>query len=64
MSLSITLNEEQSQRLGEIAGRFGIEVTEVVRQSIDAYLDRQRAFDAAAKLVLDKNADLYHRLAQ
>ena len=54
----IQLGEEQSRRLHEVARGSGISVAEVIRRSVDAYLERgsQRAAgvptrEAAASLV-------------
>ena len=37
----IQLLEEQSRRLHEVAGRAGVSVAEVIRRSVDSYLERE-----------------------
>ena len=63
-TLTIALTEERLKQLEEIARRFQIAPEELVRVSIEELLalpadDFRRALD----LVLNKNAELYQRLA-
>jgi predicted transcriptional regulator len=62
-SLTIELSEEQMRRLNETATGTGVGVEELVRRSVDEYLERRRVFREAADYVLNKNAELYRRLA-
>jgi hypothetical protein len=51
-------------KLKEIAGRFSISPEDLVRVSIDELLARpDDAFEKAAEYVLNKNSELYRRLA-
>lgn len=63
-TLTFQLPEEQAARLADAARERGVEVDELLRRITDEYLSRSRAFDAAAQYVLQKNAELYRRLAQ
>ena len=42
----IYLSDEQRARLDDLAARKRVSMAEVVRQAIDAYLDRDDGFDA------------------
>jgi len=63
-TLTIALSEERLQKLEEIARRFQIAPEELVRVSIDELLSLpEEDFRRAVDLVLNKNAELYRRLA-
>jgi predicted transcriptional regulator len=63
-TLTIALSEERLQKLEEIARRFQIAPEELVRVSIDELLSLpEEDFRRALDLVLNKNAELYQRLA-
>ena len=63
-SITINLQDEQMERLREIANRLGMSVEDLARLSIEEVLaapdDR---FEQAADYVLKKNEELYRRLA-
>ena len=63
-SLTISLNDEELRYPEQTAQKFGIRVEELVRLGVDEYVARHRRFEQAAKYVLQKNAELYRRLAQ
>jgi antitoxin FitA len=63
-TLTIALSEERLQKLEEIARRFQIAPEELVRVSIDELLSLpEEDFRRALDHVLNKNAELYQRLA-
>lgn len=62
--LSIPLSDDQLARLGVLAEEAGLSPEEFVRQRLDALLTRpEDEFERAARRVLEKNAELYRRLA-
>lgn len=62
--ITITLPEERLLKLKEMADSLGVTSEELVRLSIDDLLTRpDRAFEEATRKVLEKNAELYRRLA-
>jgi predicted transcriptional regulator len=63
-SISVTLSNDRLLKLQEIAARLGVTPEELVRVSIEELLARpDDAFQQAADYVLNKNAELYQRLA-
>jgi antitoxin FitA len=63
-TITVALTEEQKKRLEDIARQSGATVEEVARVSLEAWLDRDRdELLATAKYLLNKNAELYQRLA-
>ena len=64
MKLAIELSNEQAERLREEAQRFGIEPEQLVLAAVtDLIAAEGQDFDEAAKRVLEKNGELYQRLA-
>jgi hypothetical protein len=62
--ITITLPDQKLLKLKEMAEHFGITPEALVRLSVEDLLTRpDQAFEAATSRVLDKNADLYSRLA-
>lgn len=63
-TLTITLSEDRFAKLQEIADRFNIKAEELARVSIEELLTRpEETFQRAADYILQKNAELYQRLA-
>ena len=63
-TITVTLSDDRLTKLKEIAARFNIAPEDLVRVSIDELLTRpEETFQQAAQYVLDKNSDLYRRLA-
>ena len=63
-TLTISLPEDRLQQLKERAARFRIAPEELVRASIEELLTRpDEEFQRALTYVLNKNAELYRRLA-
>ena len=64
MTITIDLPPEQYEQLAALALRKGQTAEEFARRELADRLAREAAFQAAAGYVLDKNAELYRRLAQ
>ena len=63
-TLTIAMSEERLRKLEEIAQRYQIAPEELVRVSIEELLSLpEEDFRQALDLVLNKNAELYKRLA-
>jgi predicted transcriptional regulator len=63
-TLTITLSDERVKKLQEIADRFRVAPEELVRASLEELLTRPLDdFQQALERILNKNADLYRRLA-
>jgi antitoxin FitA len=63
-TLTITLSDDRLAKLREIADRFNIKAEDLVRVSIEELLTRpEESFQQAADYILNKNAELYRRLA-
>lgn len=64
MSISFDLDDEQSKRLEARAKELGVDPRELAKAAVNDLLARPADdFDRAAKLVLDKNRELYRRLS-
>lgn len=63
-SLTFQLPEEKADRLTQAAKEMGVPVEDLLQRITDDFLNRNESFEAAAKYVLRKNAELYRRLAQ
>lgn len=64
MSISFDLDDEQSKRLEARAEELGIDPRELARAAVNDLLTRPADdFERAAKLVLEKNRELYRRLS-
>lgn len=62
--LTISLSDEEMRRLEELSGREGLTVEQMVRLGIhDLTSQPDDTFRAAAKRMMDKNAELYRRLS-
>jgi hypothetical protein len=63
MSISLHLDEEQSRRLEERARELGVDPGELAKAAVNDLLSRpDDEFSRAARLVLEKNRELYRRL--
>ena len=63
-SITITLPEDRLAKLREIAARLHVTAEDLARVSIEELLTRpDETFKRAAEYVLQKNSDLYRRLA-
>ena len=62
--ITITIPDDRLLKLQEIAERFQLTPEELVRVSIEELLSRpEDSFQNAVSYVLEKNAELYRRLA-
>jgi len=63
-TLTISLSDEELQRLEALGKREGLTVEQMVRLGINDFISQpDEAFHAAAKRLMEKNAELYHRLS-
>jgi hypothetical protein len=63
-TITISISEDRLQKLQEKASRFHIAPEDLVRASLEDLLARpEEGFQRAVGYVLDKNAELYRRLA-
>jgi len=63
-TITITLPDDRLLKLKERATRLSVSPEELVRVSIEELLSRpDEAFQRAVNYVLEKNAELYRRLA-
>lgn len=64
MKISVELTDEQRQRLDEKARCLNVPLEELASAAVRDFLSQGEAdFERAAALVLEKNRDLYRRLA-
>ena len=64
MTLNVELDEQQAQRLHEAAHRLNVSVNDLAKAAINDLLAKPDSdFERAATRVLEKNAELYKRLA-
>jgi DNA-binding NtrC family response regulator len=64
VTLNIELDEQQAQRLQDAAQRLNVPVSELAKAAINDLLAKSEGdFDRAASRVLEKNTELYKRLA-
>ncbi|MCL4528992.1 MAG: DNA-binding protein [Chloroflexi bacterium] len=63
-TITITLSDERLEKLKETAARMKISPEELVQVSIEELLAQpEEAFRRAVEYVLNKNTELYQRLA-
>jgi antitoxin FitA len=63
-TITIAIPDERLQRLREAAARLGVSPEDLVRVSIEDLLARpDETLKSAVEHVLEKNAELYRRLA-
>jgi len=63
-TLTITLSDDRFAKLREIAERFNLKPEDLARVSIEELLTRpEDSFQETADYILNKNAELYRRLA-
>jgi len=66
MKVTIELSEERATTLRETARRIGVTLEELASAALSDALDHSKEdfLEAAKKYVLEKNEELYRRLAQ
>lgn len=63
-TLTISLSDEELQRLEALGKREGLTVEQMIRLGINDFIAQpDDAFRVAAKRVMEKNAELYRRLS-
>ena len=63
-TITVTVSDDRLSKLQEIAKRYNISPEDLVRVTIDELVARpDAAFQQVADYVLNKNAELYRRLA-
>jgi predicted DNA-binding protein len=63
-ALTISLSDEERRRLEALGKREGLTVEQIVRLSVCDFISQpDDTFHAAAKRVMEKNAELYCRLS-
>lgn len=63
-TISIPLSDEKRARLQDLSDRVGLSAEEFLRRRVELLLDHPDSeFTEAAQYVLQKNAELYRRLA-
>ena len=63
-NITISISDDRMQKLREKASRFQVAPEELVRVSLEDLLARpEKDFQQALEYVLNKNAELYQRLA-
>ena len=63
-TITITLSDEKLLALRKLADDLGVKPDELIRLSVDDLITRSdSAFEKAVTKVLEKNAELYERLA-
>lgn len=63
-TLSFSVPDDKATQLQDAARELGVPVEELLRRITDDFLSRKEGFEEAAKYVLQKNAELYRRLAR
>ena len=64
VTITVTLSDDRLQKLQELAAQFPIAPEELVRVSIEELIARpQPDFQRAVDYILQKNKELYKRLA-
>ncbi|MFO7904659.1 MAG: ribbon-helix-helix protein, CopG family [Planctomycetota bacterium] len=64
MTLNLELDEQQARRLQEVARRLNVSVNDLAKAAISDLLGKPDSdFERAAARVLEKNGELYKRLA-
>ena len=64
MNITVPLTDEQAERLNRFAESLGVDPAELARAAcVDLLSQPARDFRDAAAHVLDKNRELYRRLA-
>ena len=63
-TIPIQLRDEDADRLGDLAKRLGVSIEDLARVGVLEMLSRPDGdFEEVARSVLQKNAELYRRLA-
>ena len=63
-TLTFQVEDPKARQLTDAAREMGVPVEELLQRITDDFLARKEGFESAAKYVLQKNAELYRRLAK
>jgi antitoxin FitA len=63
-TLTFTVPEEKAEQLTNAASELGVSVEDLLRRITENFLAHQEEFQTAAEYVLQKNIELYRRLAK
>lgn len=63
-TLTFTVPDDKASQLSEAAREMGVPIEDLLRHITDDFLARKEGFEEAAKYVLQKNSELYRRLAK
>jgi len=64
VTITVTVSEDRLQKLQDLAKQFNIPTEELLRVSLEELVARpQEDFQKALEYVLEKNKELYQRLA-
>lgn len=63
-TVTVSLSDEEMRRLEELSRREGLSVEQMVRLGLNDFIGQpEESFQAAARRVMEKNAELYRRLS-
>jgi hypothetical protein len=63
-TLTFSVPDDKASQLNQAANEMGVPIEDLLRRITDDFLARKEGFGEAAKYVLQKNAELYRRLAK
>lgn len=63
-TLTFSVPDEKATQLSEAAREMVVPIEDLLQRITDDFLARKEGFEGAAKYVLQKNAELYRRLAR
>jgi predicted transcriptional regulator len=64
MTITIELPDQVAEELQQLAAEQGVTLDELAQRIIQDWIVRHRTFKEAVQQTLEKNAELYRRLAQ
>jgi len=63
-TLTFAVTEEKAEQLTTAASKLGVSVEDLLQRITENFLAHQEEFQTAAEYVLQKNSELYRRLAK
>ena len=63
-TLTFSVADEKAAQLSKAARELGVPIDDLLRRITDDFLARKEGFQESAEYVLQKNAELYRRLAK
>jgi antitoxin FitA len=65
MTITIGLSDEHARKLKHLADHAGVSADELIRETVQNWLEHSdQEFAMAAAYVIEKNSELYRRLAR